>query len=601
MLKTMKKMTFIACAAMLASAVAFTGCKGDQNAPQQKVQQVQTDIALALPAQVSGPLRMPGTAVQTNGATDFGTNGMRSIILVPFAKAAAVTTASERLGENISLGGFGDAVLNRTNDRGRIALFEGKEVPSGTSAFLFYGESNMSGTGFNTGKLSGSFAGQPSAFAFNLQPILENGSSDVTSDSKYTGLLAYLTSIAAAEDKESDAADYASAKKWYEYTEAMNEGYFSLFQNFASVKVLSSFGIQRMLTDLYKNLMKNAATDTLANNIKEAIANNTYATVDGSGNVTLDESLQGFPANLNLPDGAVALAFNTETHVFEGNATNSAAPYGTNLQPAQLANYVYPSSLWYYANSRIKTSEASQKEFYVEGADWVNGILPKYNKTSVNTKTRSIAIADTIQYAVARLDVKVKIIGGQSYLVDNNPITAGDVNHINHPAAGYPVSAVLVGGQKTVGFDFSPETYAGTATAMTIYDNIMTAGDNNIKAVQSDYSAANSTLVLESAEGADVYIAVEFTNNTGKDFYGADGIVPAGGKFYLVGTLAASAATRTSNRVFKQDYTTTANLTIKDLKSAYNTIPDLKTPQLEIGLLVDLNWKNGNIYNVEFE
>lgn len=598
-------MTFIACAAMLASAVAFTGCKGDQNAPQQNAPKVTTDIALALPAQVSGPLRMPGTTVQTNGAVDFGTNGMRNIILVPFAKAAAVTTASERLGENISLGSFGDAVLDRTNSKGHIALFEGKEVPSGTSAFLFYGESNVSGTGFNTGKLSGSFAGQPSAFAFNLLPILTNGSSDVTGDSKYTGLLAYLTTIAAAEDKESDAADYASAKKWYEYTDVMNEGYFDLFQNFASVKVLSSFGIQRMLTDLYKNLMKNAATDTLANNIKEAIANATYATVDGSGNVTLVDGLQGFPANLNLPDGAVALAFNTTSHEFEGNATNSAAPYGTKLQPAQLANYVYPSSLWYYANSLIKTSEASQKEFYVDGADWVNGILPKYNKTSVNTKTRSIAIKDTIQYAVARLDVKVKILAGESYLVDNNPITTGDVNHISHPATGYPVSAVLVGGQKTVGFDFSPETYAGSATAMTIYDNVMTpgksAGESNMRAVQSDYSYANSTLVLETAKNADVYIAVEFTNNAGKDFYGADGIVPAGGKFYLVGTLAASGATRTSNRVFMQDYTTTANLTIKDLKSAYNTIPDLKTPQLEIGLLVDLNWKEGATYDIEFE
>lgn len=595
-----KRFSYVAMIGLVgvATLVSCEKKKSEEPAAQANAPKVTSDIALALPTQVSTPRYMPGTTVQTNGATDFATNGMKNITLVPFAKKAAVTTASERLGENISLGSFGDAVLNRNNDRGRIALFEGKQVPSGTSAFLFYGESNASGTGFAAGKLSGSIAGQPSNFSFWLSPILENGTTDVTSDSKYTGLLAYLTSIAAAEDKESDAADYASAKKWYEYTETMNQGYYELFQNYASVKVLSSFGVQRMLTDLYQNLMKNANTDTLANNIKEAIANATYATVDGSGNVTLDAALQGFPANVKLPDGSVAVAYNTTTHAFEGNATTSAAPYGSSLQPAQLDRYVYPSSLWYFANSEIKTSESSKKDQYVDNAAWAT-ILNSYDKTSVNTKTRSIAIKDTIQYAVARLDVKVKILGGESYLVDNNRITDGGANHIANPAAGYTVTGVLVGGQKTVGFDFSPETYAGSATAMTIYDNSMT--NAAMAAVQSDYSVANSTLVLETAKDEDVYIAVEFLNTTNKDFYGADGIVPAGGKFYLVGTLAATGATTTGNKVFKQDYTTTANLTIKDLKSAYNTIPDLKTPQLEIGLLVDLNWKAGSVYNINFE
>lgn len=594
----MKKLAFLTCAVLLTSMV-MTSCKGDANAPDQQVPSVTTDIALALPSQVSGPLRMPSGTVQLDPVNDFNTNGMKGITLVPFGKKAVVTTASERLGENISLGAFSDAVLNKANDRGRIALFEGKEVPSGTSAFLFYGESNNPTSGlFNTGKLSGSMSGQPSTFSFWLSPILEGGSTDVTSNTAYTKLLAYLTSIAAAEDKEPSAPDYASVKKWYEYTDVMNEGYYELFQNFSSVKVLSSFGIRRMLEDLYKNLMKNAATDTLANNIKEAIANAAYATVNTTtGEVTLASDLQNFPGSLNLPDGAVAVAYNATSHAFVGNA---AAPYGTNLLPAELDRYVYAPSLWYFANSEIKTSETSQKDKYVDNAAWAT-ILAAYDKTSVNTKTRSIAIKDTIQYAVGRLDVQVKIKGGVSYLVDNNPITTGDVSHITHPSEGYPVSAVLVGGQKTVGFDFTPETFSGAATAnaMTIYDKMMT--NPGIVAKTTDYSLKNSTLVLETAKDADVYIAVEFTNTTGQDFYGADGIVPKDGKFYLVGTLGAATATVTGNKVFKQDYTTTAKLTIKDLKSAYNTIPDLKTPQLEIGLLVDLNWKSGCTYTVDFE
>jgi hypothetical protein len=120
-------------------------------------------------------------------------------------------------------------------------------------------------------------------------------------------------------------------------------------------------------------------------------------------------------------------------------------------------------------------------------------------------------------------------------------------------------------------------------------------------ATVSAYSDANSTLVLETAAEEDEYICVEFTNNSTKDFYGADGIVPIGGKFYLVGRLTAASATETGKKVFKQDYTTTAKLSIKDLKSAYNTIPDLKAPQLEIGLLVDLTWKAGHVYEIDFD
>ena len=42
----MKKMTFLACAAMLTSAIAFTGCKGDQNAPEKAQEVVKTNPVL---------------------------------------------------------------------------------------------------------------------------------------------------------------------------------------------------------------------------------------------------------------------------------------------------------------------------------------------------------------------------------------------------------------------------------------------------------------------------------------------------------------------------------------------------------------------------
>ena len=63
------------------------------------------------------------------------------------------------------------------------------------------------------------------------------------------------------------------------------------------------------------------------------------------------------------------------------------------------------------------------------------------------------------------------------------------------------------------------------------------------------------------------------------------------------------------NQVFKQDYKTIANFSIsqntgdehkKGLGAAYNTIPDLRTPQLELGLSVDLHWEEGITFDVEF-
>ena len=88
------------------------------------------------------------------------------------------------------------------------------------------------------------------------------------------------------------------------------------------------------------------------------------------------------------------------------------------------------------------------------------------------------------------------------------------------------------------------------------------------------------------------------------DFYGQDGIIPKDAKFYLVGKLDPEATTGTTkptgvDRVFVQDHITTANFTIKDLKKAYNCIPDLRTSGINVGLAVDLSWKSGIEFNVE--
>ena len=577
----MKKLTFVACAAMLASAVALTGCQGDNNAPTQ--QGVTTDIAISLPGQVgaSGPNKMPGATVQLNGHTDFTANGMVGITLVPFAKSEKVTTSSLRQGENIVLGSIESTQTYTNSANGRAKVFTGKSVPLGTSAFLFYGESGKTGANkFETGSLTASLTGQPSAFTFTLEQIVAN-SGAVEGDAACTGLTNFLNAVAQASD---------GVKEWRNYEATDNEGLYQLFQTYATTHVLSSFHVQRMMTDLYKALKP--SSDAMSNAIKTIIGNGTYATVDGEGNVTLVAGLQDFPeTKFNIPQGSVSVAYNTTSKLFGNNA---AHVYGA-LDPANLNYYVYPASLWYTSNTRIKTHNTSLLDKYTGAASWKD-ILAAYSNdnSSVNSKTRSIALKDTVQYAVARLDVKVKFKEGTT-LIDNDSVAAN--NSVSNPAGGYPLTAVLVGGQKNVGFDFTQATYAGgIGNTYTIYDKVMT---NAITYDASAYSDPNTTLVLETPANTDEYIALEFTNTSTKDFYGVNGIVPVGGKFYLVGQLSSALATETENKVFKQDYTTTVRVAIKDLKSAYVTIPDLKAPELEIGLSVDLHWESGHTYDLE--
>jgi hypothetical protein len=54
-------------------------------------------------------------------------------------------------------------------------------------------------------------------------------------------------------------------------------------------------------------------------------------------------------------------------------------------------------------------------------------------------------------------------------------------------------------------------------------------------------------------------------------------------------------------QVFKQDYYTTIEATVSNLKKAYNVVPDLRLPQLELGLSVNLTWQAANTYSVTLE
>ena len=588
-------MTFIACAAMLASAVAFTGCKGDQNAPEQKqnAPSVTTDITISLPANsTGGARRMPGATVQKNNGTD-DFQGIKDIRLIPFglAKEATVTGTDTKIGAKLT--GIGD--ITATSQLAAVSKakkYPNVSVPVGTSAFLFYAESNPSGDNkFNIGYLNYVEATTTAGTAKFELGAIHSDATEVTGDPAHVALLAYVQSVADATD---------GTKAWKNYTTADNEGFKLLFDEYKKTKNFNSFNIERMMNDLLGTIA--LTTNTLADNMRAAIKNNAYVTYDeGTNKVTLkaDNHMNDFPACLNLPDGSVSIAYNDGTFGTSADKKFMDKASSSNMQMAPVQLYTYPASLWYYANTTISTSNQSENDALTDAThDWA-WVLGEYDAANgaVNSKTRSIALTSPINYAVGRLDVQVKL--GSATLNDAALPTPASIE-CNNDGKKFALTAVLVGGQKNVGFDFTPATYPGSSSVYTIYDKVI---DPAINVTTEFGSSSNSTLVLESskddAESDNVMIAIELQNNTGKDFVGADGVVPAGGKFYLVGKLiAADATTETGGKVFKQDYITKAELTIGDLSKAYNGIPDLRTPTLEIGLSVDLSWQNGHTYQI---
>jgi len=587
-------MTFIACAALLASAVAFTGCKGDQNAPEQKqnLESVTTDITISLPANATGGARrMPVATVQkNNGIDDF--QGIKDIRLIPFglAKNAIVTGTDTKIGAKLT--GIGDIAL--TSELAAVSKakkYPNVAVPVGTSAFLFYAESNASGGNFNKGYLNYVEATSTAGTAKFELGAIHSDATDVTNHQAHVALLAYVQSVADATD---------GTKAWKNYTTADNEGFKLLFDEYKKTKNFNSFNIERMMNDLLGTIA--LTENTLANNMRAAIKNSAYVTYDdGTKKVTLksDNDMNNFPACLNLPDGSVSIAYDGDAGTFGTSADKKFVDKASssNMQMAPVELYTYPASLWYYANTTIYTSNQSENDALTNATqDW-DWVLGQYDapKGAVNSKTRSIALTSPINYAVGRLDVQVKL--GSANLNDAALPTPASID-CNSDGKKFALTAVLVGGQKNVGFDFTPATYPATSPVYTIYDNVIEPAMN----VTTEFGSSNSTLVLESskvdAESDNVMIAIELQNNTGKDFVGADGVVPAGGKFYLVGKLIAADATQTGGKVFKQDYITKAELTIGDLSKAYNGIPDLRTPTLEIGLSVDLSWQEGHTYQI---
>ncbi len=359
-----------------------------------------------------------------------------------------------------------------------------------------------------------------------------------------------------------------------------------------------------------------------------------------------------------------------------GGAATSGSSGSASFDPR---NYMYPPELCYFGNSPIRVSNDTHiasdypdgPQSWTTASSWTSGTIAGttgwVTPGHVLSTTRSVAMRDNINYGTALLETTIKY--GTDKLEDNNQAIqlrntgANEDNNIINVSAGanlFSLTGILVGGQHPiVGWNYLPvisTTEGAVNYGAMVYDRLGT----NAKAIpQADASTETTpsaggsatgsvyTLVWDNWEEANkdkdqrvVYLALEFLNNSGKDFWGQNNLIRNGEKFYLTAKLDPNAAvtdvkptgdaataealatyyskgitwptdnyalppyntdgsTIKQRRVFIQDYKTVANLKFNatSLQHALVAMPDLRSAQISLGLSVDLSWSKGLTFN----
>lgn len=636
----MKKLfSFIMLGAMaLVGATTFNSCSSDEAAPVNPTfdgESVKTTFTISV-GDVKGGTRMAENAVQLNNTFQ----GMTDIYLFP-AKAAIAdaTVASEGY---INLPDF-DA-FNATVENAHGKIYKDVTLSVGVNNFLFYAATKA--TNKDNGELKPSYLAQDKAtfggdadwaatqltststiggITFDLVPYQKDkGLAEVKADANAIANIKVLNDVDAALTQaitdattaNSTDATTTPATIVNDLTDLQNtlRNDFDPAGSHNYKEYAGSSASMKWLMEKLYNALKNtepSLTSTTTTPVDYAkpmldiIADGSSAAFTAAGNATDGYTLTwnsdpNFPTALNLPDGAIALKYNG-TDKFE---YVEAAVEGVLM--TAIGNYTHPARLYYTINtpSMVKDAEYLETNDNTTNNTWEKvKAAGSYAEGAIKATTRSVIMKDEVQYAVGRLDVQARVKNGVT-IKDNGSGIAGSVDEnpqpVAVPTAGYTITGVLIGGQKQVDWQFKP---AGSTT-YTIWDGNMV---NTASAVQGDaYSALNYTLALETEANTAVKVALEFVN-TGKDFYGVNhNIIPAGSKFYLIATLTPgtneAANPNTKNQVFLQDYITTAKFTINEtsLSKAYNVIPDLRSPKLEFGLSVNLEWQAGITFEQEF-
>ena len=507
-------------------------------------------ISLALSLRSPGNVPEEPVTKMTAAITQDGKpfRGIEQVYVIPFQTASAnpVVDGNARLGDrnvfiqNPTIGKTG-LVANNNSHLYSIAI-----LPRNMNRVLAYGKSMDDGpvstrqekhkygvltpSGLDNTSVSGDIS-------FSLEPVLETA--DATTINQTTdNLIAALNGVVEALQASGDAGILA---------------FLDVFATENEISACSYQTLYRFEQNILGALSLYSGTNSAAiNTIMERVSN-LQAARNAAG--------ADFPTAYGIPEGAVGMWWNGHRFVKLLNGVNIS------LVPTPL--YCYPPSLWYYANSSIKTSadKKVEEQYKPENSTWGNILSYYTGGSSITPATQSVAIVDQMQYGVGLVEFKMAL-----------ELSAA-------AAAGCPLTGIIIGEQRDVDFSFSPKS---SAQSRFVYDN-------NVSGITLSNTASQNVqvLVLPTSSDESVHFALEFQNNTSSSFPCQQGTVQPGCKFYMAGELKPGEGSKpagTPASVFSSDYKTTVNVQIRNLGKAYNTVPDLRDPQLEIGVSVEMDW-----------
>ena len=607
------------------TVLILTGCQKqdevvDTPSPEPEKDYVLVDLALSIPTSTAGT-RMTDAVVQTAPSLF---RGISKLSIIPFSTSGIVGRDDQ---PNYYGSGYTDPDWTEgASPMQRYGYYQKFYLSRTVSSFLIYGQAaqedhasprtyygslltNVGGE--KTSVFPNRLTETPAALSFELEPIYPYDNTTVPAEA--TLLADYLTWI--ADTRASDGSwswkNTADERLHNLYESFINKDIGNNESDVFDVIAGSSANVRAYVEKLRDDLntlapqyeigtddraIIDAVTSRLASYHKELGDKQLTVTTDLNGRISMvGSNFQNYPANIGLPEGAAALQWTdlgngTYAFVPQTEATTLASISGIN-------RYAYPAELYYYTNSTIKTSNEEVAPESYANKTWEQ-VLDMYSSgTAVSSNTKSVAIVETMQYAVAHLSAQVYATSGTLKDGNNRDVEIGTNN--------FPITGIIISGQNPVGFDFKPETVeTGEDQELFAYDSYLknsSGGDLYLTTTPSD---AFHSLVLQTKERENISVILELRNDSQQTFKGISGYVYPGTKFYLAGKIVLRTDNITKDyqkRVFTQDYTTIVGMKVETLKGAYNVMPNIQAERLEISIKMDLKWIQSGPTTIELE
>lgn len=241
--------------------------------------------------------------------------------------------------------------------------------------------------------------------------------------------------------------------------------------------------------------------------------------------------------------------------------------------------YAPHASLYYFTDAKTFSTAT-------EGTTWADATAWNPGQNSI-VGAKYIKISG-VNYAVGSLAVSV-----MNGALSEGFTKVSDGSTVDNVSDAIEISGIVVKGQKD--FDLNFNTLTDLRDVYDVVDPTKTAF--GAKITDKGNAATNGNLfVIVSPTAADqkVTVSIEFKVKDGYKFTNKQGVeFTAGENFYLSMQLSPSATLP----VFEKDYLTIVNATVKNWGLATETPVDVT--DAELGVVFDVEWQAGNLYNVE--